>query len=1076
MASLATSLGPSPSLKLKRDNMLFWKALVFPRLGCALAFGLLDGSDAAPDKTLEATDSDGKKITIPNPDYATWAARDQFVQGWINDSLSPDILAHVLDKTSTADTWETISKMFASASKAKVSHLRTALNTTKKKEMTAEQYLSKMTGFRSELAAAGKTIDDEEMIGYVTAGLGGAYNSLVDRVDHTPGITLDDVMNQISAFDMRQSLLADSAVMMTGVAMSHAVMIDAAMIGVVTSRAAMIGAATMIGAAMTGVVMIDAVTSPVVMISAVMIGAVMEEARDGQIVPPPPLLMSVVKSARYMAILPLLAAHAAAYGIDTNWYSDTGATDHITGALDKLTTHDKYKGHDRVHTADGNENVTLDAQDDAGHDTEKDTAENVSGNDEEEHCQVAENAKTGSRSHVDTAVDLADVDSGADSPASASESAPAQPSASRPHTPRAGAAQGVATGGSFSPLRTNPVSPRRSLSPGRRSRSASPTNRPRLQRHRSTSPTSGPRQRQRSLSPPSSSDHDVDGGSGEEHEEDSSSTPTPPPPPPVPRMTTRLQKGIKQPKKYTDGTIRYGMLTSTGEPSNLAEALDDTRWSQAMQEEYNALMENKTWHLVPPSSTRNLIDCKWVYRVKKNADGTVDRYKARLVAKGFKQRYGIDYEDTFSPVVKAATIRLVLTVAVSRGWSLRQLDVKNAFLHGVLEEEVYMKQPPGFENSQTPHFICKLDKALYGLKQAPRAWFSRLSNKLYSLGFVPSKADTSLFLFNKSGIIIYVLIYVDDIIVTSSSDKAIGALLHDLRDDFALKDLGPLHFFLGIEVKQTYDGLRLTQEKYAADILTKVGMLQCTTAPTPLSSSETLSLVQGDPLGPEDSTQYRSIVGALQYLTLTRPDISFSVNKVCQFLHAPTTSHWSAVKRILRYIRGTLKVGLTFRRSSSLLLSAFSDADWAGCPDDRKSTGGFAVFVGPNLVSWSARKQATVSRSSTEAEYKAIADATTELIWVEALLKELGIKLRQRPCLWCDNLGATYLSANPVFHARTKHIEIDFHFVRERVANKMLDVRFISSKDQLADGFTKALPVKLLDAFRTNLNLTQGLD
>jgi hypothetical protein len=221
------------------------------------------------------------------------------------------------------------------------------------------------------------------------------------------------------------------------------------------------------------------------------------------------------------------------------------------------------------------ENVTPDAQDDAGHDTEKDTAENVSGNDEEEHCQVAENAKTGSRSHVDTAVDLADVDPGADSPASASESAPAQPSASCPRTPRAGAAQGVATGGSFSPLRTNPVSPRRSLSPGRHSRSASPTNRPRLQRHRSTSPTSGPRQRQRSLSPPSSSDHDVDGGSGEEHEEDSSSTPTPPPPPPVPRMTTRLQKGIKQPKKYTDGTIRYGMLTSTGEPSNLAEALDD---------------------------------------------------------------------------------------------------------------------------------------------------------------------------------------------------------------------------------------------------------------------------------------------------------------------------------------------------------------------------------------------------------------------------------------------------------------------------------------------------------------------
>jgi histone deacetylase 1/2 len=200
------------------------------------------------------------------------------------------------------------------------------------------------------------------------------------------------------------------------------------------------------------------------------------------------------------------------------------------------------------------------------------------------------------------------------------------------------------------------------------------------------------------------------------------------------------------------------------------------------------------------------------------------------------------------------------------------------------------------------------------------------------------------------------------------------------------------------------------------------------------------------------------------------------VNKVCQFLHAPTTEHWSAVKRILRYIQDTSKVGITFVRSSSTLLSAFSDADWAGSIDDRRSTGGFAIFIGSNLVSWSARKQATVSRSSTEAEYKALANATTELIWVEALLRELGVKLKEKPCLWCDNLGATYLSVNPVFHARTKHIEIDFHFVRERVAENLLDIKFISSKDQVADGFTKALPVKQLNEFKRNLNLSQGLD
>ena len=319
---------------------------------------------------------------------------------------------------------------------------------------------------------------------------------------------------------------------------------------------------------------------------------------------------------------------------------------------------------------------------------------------------------------------------------------------------------------------------------------------------------------------------------------------------------------------------------------------------------------------------------------------------------------------------------------MSRGWSLRQLDVQNAFLHGVLEEEVYMKQPPGFENIRAPLHVCKLDKALYGLKQAPRAWYSRLSKKMQALGFVPSKSDTSLFIYNKSSVSIFVLIYVDDIIVTNSSDEAITALLKDLSAEFALKDLGDLHYFLGIEVKQHKDGLHLSQEKYATDLVKKAGLQSCKPAPTPLSSTEKLSLVEGEPLSSENGTKYRSLVGALQYLTLTRPDISFAVNKVCQFLHAPTTVHMTAAKRIVRYVKNTLNVGLNFSKSSSTLISAFSDSDWAGCLDDRRSTGGFAVFFGPNLISWSARKQATVSRSSTEAECKALANATTEIIWV----------------------------------------------------------------------------------------------
>jgi histone deacetylase 1/2 len=229
------------------------------------------------------------------------------------------------------------------------------------------------------------------------------------------------------------------------------------------------------------------------------------------------------------------------------------------------------------------------------------------------------------------------------------------------------------------------------------------------------------------------------------------------------------------------------------------------------------------------------------------------------------------------------------------------------------------------------------------------------------LGFISSKADTSLFYYNQGEYTMYVLVYVDDIIVASSSSKATEALLKDLEKEFALKDLGELHYFLGIEVKRDADGPVLSQGRYATDVLARSGMDKAKSVDTPLAVSEKLRLTDGTKLGVEDATRYRSVVGALQYLTLTRPDISFPVNKVCQYLHAPTTAHWSAVKRILRYVQGTKDYGLKIKKSKSTMVSAFSDADWAGCLDDRRSTGGFAVFLGDNLISWTARKQATVS-------------------------------------------------------------------------------------------------------------------
>jgi hypothetical protein len=251
------------------------------------------------------------------------------------------------------------------------------------------------------------------------------------------------------------------------------------------------------------------------------------------------------------------------------------------------------------------------------------------------------------------------------------------------------------------------------------------------------------------------------------------------------------------------------------------------------------------------------------------------------VGKGFKQCYDIDYEDMFSHVVKVAKIQMVLSIAVSRGWSLRQLDVQNVFLHGVLEEEVYMRQPPGYKDTQQLNYVCRLDKAIYGMKQVPHAWYLQLSSKLEKLGFTPSKGDTSLLLLSNKQVTMFVLVYVDDIIVASSSQCATNVLLKNLEDDFALKDLGDLHYFLGIEVTKTKEGILLTQDKYANELLKRAQMIGCKSVSTPLSPSEKLSAHNGELLGLSDAMNYWSIVGRLQYLTLTRLDISFSVNKIC---------------------------------------------------------------------------------------------------------------------------------------------------------------------------------------------------
>ncbi|CAL2228782.1 unnamed protein product [Prunus armeniaca] len=529
------------------------------------------------------------------------------------------------------------------------------------------------------------------------------------------------------------------------------------------------------------------------------------------------------------------------------------------------------------------------------------------------------------------------------------------------------------------------------------------------------------------------------------------------PPPFLPTthtMVTRLRDGIRKPNpKYAN--LVFSQVSEI-EPTSFREANKSDQWRQAMLTEVQALHHNHTWDLVPPSPHRHALPCKWVFRIKRRSDGSIERYKARLVANGFHQQYGIDYLETFSPVVKHVIVRIILSLVFSRQWPIRQLDVTNAFLHGYLSEEVYMRQPRGFEDPKFPHHVCRLRKSLYGLKQSPRAWFSHFSEFLIHSSFTASKADPSLFIFHKDYNFLFLLIYVDDIIVTGNALSQVNALLQSLNRQFAMKDLGDLHYFLGIEVQRTPDMLCLNQAKYSADLLKMATLHEANPCLTPVATGSQLSSLHGSPLS--DPTEYRSLVGALQYLTITRPDISFAVNQVCQFMHQPTDIHWKAVKHILRYVLGTFHDGLVFRPGDSSMI-AFSDADYAGNPDDCHSTGGYCIFFGSNLVSWSSKKQPTISRSSTESEYRQLALTAMELSWIQQLLQELHVSLPSPPLLWCDNTSSIALASNPIFHARTKHIAVNYHYVRELVLAGSLHVRYVSTHSQLANIFTKGLPL-----------------
>ena len=522
-------------------------------------------------------------------------------------------------------------------------------------------------------------------------------------------------------------------------------------------------------------------------------------------------------------------------------------------------------------------------------------------------------------------------------------------------------------------------------------------------------------------------------------------------------------------EKFSDSHKAFlAAITSNDEPNSFNQAVQNPNWRNAMKKEIQALEENGTWTIQELPSGKRAIDSKWVYKIKYKPNGEVERYKARLVAKGFTQMEGIDYHDTFAPVAKLVTIRSLLAVAVKKGWIMHQLDVNNAFLHGDLEEEVYMRIPQGYDKGGGTK-VCRLRKSLYGLKQASRNWYQKFTSALFELGFKQSHADHSLFLYKKSGVFVAALIYVDDVIIVGNNQDKIQETKTYLDNKFSIKDLGPLKYFLGIEVARTVDGLVLSQRKYTLDILEDSGMLGCRPCSFPMEQN--LQFKKDDEDVRVDANKYRRLIGRLLYLQATRPDLTYSVNVLSQFVSDPRQKHMDAATRVLRYLKATPGQWIFFPKEGGTTLVTYCDADWLGCPFTRRSRTGYVLLLGGAPVSWKSKKQSVVSRSSAEAEYRSMATTVSEVIWMRWLLKYLEAEQNGPTPLFCDNQAARHIANNPVFHERTKHVEMDCYFVRERVAAKEIQPRCIDTKMQIADLFTKALGSKQLESLLYKLGM-----
>ena len=492
-------------------------------------------------------------------------------------------------------------------------------------------------------------------------------------------------------------------------------------------------------------------------------------------------------------------------------------------------------------------------------------------------------------------------------------------------------------------------------------------------------------------------------------------------------------------------------------------------WHQAAIDEIQAHHDNETWTLVDGPKNAKIIQGRWVFTTKRTAQGT--KHKARFVAKGFSQTAGVDYQETYASVLTQTSLRLLIHLAVTFDWPLCQKDFTTAYLNAHLTLPIYMFQPEGFlAPGGGAKKVCRLNKALYGLKQAGRAWQHSLFDTLQELSFKQSKKEPCIWFKRTSSYIIIIGVYVDDLVITGSDNNQLERISNELGKRFKMKHLGDLHEFLGIRATRIQNGITLDQTTYIEQIIDQFGMADAANISTPMDATYHTTLDDEK----EDKYPTREAIGCLTYIAnATRPDISFAVNNLARNVSHPTKRLWNAIKRIIRYLKATKTIGLTFRRSD-LTLEAWADSDFAGDIEDRKSTSGWLLAIGGNTVAWKSQKQKLVALSTTEAEYIAASEASKEAIWLRDLLQELKLAENKLTLLNQDNQSAIFLEKNHSVKQRTKHIDIKYHFIRELVQQGKLTIRYCPTQEMTADIFTKPLSKQPFTKHRNQLmNITE---